>query len=78
MQTTDTARGPRLLSARQLYGMLGAGREWRTYRTWLYRMARRGELVPVQTGPHSVAYIETEVEDWLRSRPRSVAASQVS
>lgn len=80
MQTTDTTRttAPRLLSARQLYQMLGQGREYRTYRTWLYRMARRGELVPVKTGQHSVAYYEAEVNAWLASRPRACTTREAA
>lgn len=72
MATANTGGGnlPRLLSAKQLHGIIGAGRSWGAFRIYLWRLARRGELVPVKTGAHGVAWREDEVRAWLDTRPR--------
>ena len=41
-------------------------------RATLYRLIRwRGFPKPKQMGPNSVRWIETEVDEWLASRPRA-------
>ena len=40
-------------------------------RTTLWRLERRGDFPRrVRLGPNSIGWIETEVEEWIESRPR--------
>ncbi len=71
MKTQDGRDQLRLLSARQLYEIIGQGKTWPAFRIWIYRLARRGELVPVRTSGHSVAWRAAEVQAWVESRPRA-------
>ena len=41
-------------------------------RSSLYRRLREGTFpLPVQTGPNSVGWFASEVQEWLRTRPRA-------
>ncbi len=69
---------PRLLSFAQLHDLFGGGRGKRPFRLFLWRAARRGELVPVRIGPYTVAWREDEVNAWMASRPRAAGLKPAS
>jgi len=43
-------------------------------RTTLWRMERRGDFPKrLRLGPSTVGWLESEVQDWIASRPRGMA-----
>lgn len=47
-------------------------------RTWLYAAIQRGEFpAQVELGPRSVGWLESDIQEWISSRPKKQDAKSV-
>ena len=62
---TEVDCGPRMLRVAEVVSRTGLSR------TSLWRRLRAGDFPrPIQLGPNSVGWRDSEIEAWLESRPR--------
>jgi prophage regulatory protein len=60
----------KILRARQVTSTTGLSR------TTLWRLERRGDFPRrVRLGPNSTGWIESEIQEWIKSRPRGMSIS---
>jgi prophage regulatory protein len=64
-----TAVSPALLPTRETQAYIGNRSRW-----WLYEQLKKDSTFPrpVKTGAHTIAWIRSELDSWIASRPRAV------
>ena len=71
METHSPPAPSRIIRMRELEGRIGQGR------STIYEMINAGEFpAPISLGGRRVGFLESEVEDWIASRPRVAIVGQ--